>query len=562
MIVKMAKKWLDIAVIGTHVRVPGACNNKEFFNNLKTGNVSVDSFSHSSLVNPDNWMGVKGLLDDYDCFDAKFFNISDNDASVMDPQHRVLLEAVWNALEVSGINPNQVHEIVSIFASCSANYKHWNALLNNNVNNDFNQSIAEYSQLLGNDKDFLATKIAHKLNFRGPAMTIQSGCSSSLVATHMACRALQNYESDLSIAAGVSIILPMQNGYQVIDGMIYSPTGVCKPYSEDADGTIDGAGVGVLVLKRLEDAVNAKDNIWGVIKGSAINNDGNSKVNFTAPSVDQQMAVMEKALEVSGIKSSDVSYIEGHGTGTVIGDAIELTALDEVYGVSGNNNCYIGSVKANIGHLDVASGIIGLAKVVLSLKNNMIFAQPNLHPVNTYIDSDTSKIRFSDKSILWGNEIKTAAISSLGIGGTNVHMILQNHSSMTDDIILPKTSFKKTRYISPAEISKLDNIDNDSVNDDDNDNINQSYGNLELEGHIISIWNKTLGTDNINITTDNFFALGGDSLSSIGLVQEINQKLNMNLSPIIMFDCPTLDSLCDYIISEHQKNTEISYAEL
>lgn len=549
----------DIAIIGAHVRVPGAHNTKAFFDNLVAGTISLSHFGSAAYPIPQNWRGVKGLLDDYDYFDAKFFNIPESEAHIMDPQHRILLESTWHALEVAGINPQQINNVTGIFASCSANYRHWQALLNNNKHNDY---IASYLHLLGNDKDFLATRIAYKLNLTGPAMTIQSGCSSSLLSVHMACRSLQNFECDIAIAASGSVTLPMKSGYFVTEGMIYSVSGTCRPYAENADGTIDGNGVGVIILKRLKDAVVDKDPIWGVIIGSAVNNDGNQKVNFTSPSIDQQIIVMKQALNLAQITPEQVGYIEGHGTGTIIGDSLEITALEEVYGCKDGEGmeCYLGSVKANIGHLDVASGIIGLIKACLSVKCKSIFMQPYVSATKCHIGKKLSRITFSSECLEWTDKLRISAVNSLGVGGTNVHILLQNHHTSTNSSIpLPKTSFCKIRYTSPADVKN--NNDYTTVQDV---HLNAITNDYDIQNTVFKIWNNILGTSDIDINNDNFFALGGNSLLAIHLIQEINKALDSNFSPAIIFDYPSLNKLCQYISQQniHNSNHENVYVEL
>lgn len=548
----------EVVVIGAHLRVPGANNINEFIDNLTKCKVSVDNLLHRRSGAVDNTINVKGVINDYDCFDADFFKISDKEVKVMDPQHRMLLESVVHAMETTNI-AQETKEVIGMFASCSANQKHLVSL----QEEMYSDAINNYNCLIGNDKDYLATRVAYKLNFTGPACTIQSGCSSSLMALHQACRALQTYDCDIAVVGGISITLPMYQGYEFIDGMIYSKTGFCRPYSAQADGIVDGCGVGVVIVQRKQDAILAKRNIWGVINAGAVNNDGNSKASFLSPSVEQQIAVMQHALNQANLDAKKIGYIEGHGTGTIIGDAIELTALDEVYGKKNDNGlCYVGSVKANIGHLDAASGIVGFIKTVISVKQGKIFPQPNLVPVTTHIDQNSSNLRFPIKIKNWLDKNRYAAITSLGVGGTNIHMIVSNYPGDGFDIPMPITTFTKTRY--PYKIdNEIDNLnDNPTSTLSMKDNI---CSNSNIEEKIILAWNQALGTNVTSINEDNFFEQGGNSLLALKLVDIVNKEIKINISSVILFNYPRLNDLKDFIIKQcplKQDKQEGIYVEL
>ncbi|MEI8634496.1 polyketide synthase [Vibrio sp. PP-XX7] len=303
-----------------------------------------------------------GVIENSTLFDNKFFNVANRDALLTDPQHRVFLQTAWHALEDAGCDPFQYTGDIALFAGSSVN----TYLSNNIFNSDFYQDIHQYPVLLGNEKDFLCTRVSHALNLRGPSVTVQTGCSTSLVAVHMACQSLLNGECDMALAGGVTIEFPQKSGYKYLDGGILSPDGYCRPFDEQACGTVVSDGCGIVVLKLLADAIRDKDQIYCVIKGSSINNDGNDKMGFTSPSASGQKRAILDALHVSGVEASQISYIETHGTGTKLGDPIEINGLRDVYRGKEDQKVQIGSIKANIGHTDAASGITGLIKVAFN----------------------------------------------------------------------------------------------------------------------------------------------------------------------------------------------------
>lgn len=405
---------MDIAIVGMSVRLPASDTPWQLHQLLNNAQSAIERFDDG---NPGS-MGARGLIQRHDWFDSQYFHMAEAEASRLDPQHRLALEESVKALESAGYGSVSHRKALEcgVYASCSANQTHWRASLERDADN----AIARYNLLLANDKDFLATRIAWHLNLTGPSMTIQSGCSSGLAALHQACQALRMGECSLAIVAGVSLTLPLKEAYPVSEGMIFSPSGTCNPFTEAADGTVGGTGAVVLVLQPLEQALNEGAPCWGIIKGSAVNNDGRKKVSFTAPGIDQQIAVMQRALKVSDVKASDIGFIEGHGTATSMGDAIELAALNEVYG------CQIqppslGSIKANIGHLDAASGLAGVAKCLLSFNNDLIYPQPQRIGISC---KTTSIFPIHARSMPWNSASRMSVVTSLGVGGTNVHMVL------------------------------------------------------------------------------------------------------------------------------------------
>jgi polyketide synthase PksJ len=417
----------EIAVIGMAGRFPGANNLAEFWDNLKNGVESISFFSDEELEqagieseifkNP-NYIRAKGIIANEEFFDAPFFEYPPADARMMDPQIRIFHECVWEALENAGYDPYSYEGLIGLFAGAAPNL-YWESLTAPLLSNGDNT--------LSNAPNFLTTLISYKLNLKGPSMVIQSACSTSLVAVHDACKELLIGGCNIALAGGVTVLLPQKSGYLYQEGMILSPDGHCRAFDARAKGTVGGEGAGVVVLKRLEDALEDGDNILAVIKGSGVNNDGSGKVGFTAPSVEGQSQMMKRAYDVAEINPETINYIEAHGTGTVLGDPIEIEALKETFNTSKRNFCAIGSVKTNIGHLGQASGVTGLIKTILSLQHKQI--PPSLHyqTPNSRIDFVNSPFYINQTLREWTNEDYPlrAGVSSFGMGGTNAHVILE-----------------------------------------------------------------------------------------------------------------------------------------
>jgi acyl transferase domain-containing protein len=424
----------EIAIVGMAGRFPGAKNLERFWLNLRDGVESITFFSdqeleptirgRAPLENP-NFVRAGAVLDEVEMFDAAFFEFTPREAEITDPQHRLLLESAWEALEHAGYYPEAYAGIIGIYAgSITSNY-----LLNLYLNSKIARQVDPAQIGMGNNADFLTTGISYKLNLKGPSLTVQTACSTSLVAVHVACQSLLNGECDMALAGGVAVRLPQRTGYLYQEGNIVSPDGHCRAFDAQAQGTILGSGVGMVALKRLEDAVADGDLIYAVIKGSAINNDGSAKIGFTAPSVDGQTGVIVEALAHAEVEAETLGYVEAHGTGTALGDPIEIKALTQAFQRSTPKKgfCAIGSVKTNIGHADAASGIAGLLKTVLALNHKQI--PPSLHFVspNPNIDFQNSPFYVNNTLTEWprNGSPRRAAISSLGIGGTNAHLVLE-----------------------------------------------------------------------------------------------------------------------------------------
>jgi acyl transferase domain-containing protein len=423
----------EIAVVGMAGRFPKARNLAEYWENLRDGVEAITLFSDEELrasgvdaatLSDPNYVKACAVLDDVEMFDAPFFGFTPREAEIMDPQHRLFLEHAWEALESAGYDSEAYPGRIGVFAGLSANSYLFNNLL---PNRDLRESVGGYQAAISNDSDYLATQVSYKLNLKGPSFTVQTACSTSLVAVHLACQSLLNRECDMAMAGGVSVRLPQKQGYFYQDGGILSPDGHCRAFDEKAQGTISGSGVGVAVLKRLADAIKDGDTVYAVIKGSAINNDGSLKVGFTAPSVSGQAAVIEEALSAAMVDPETITYVEAHGTATALGDPIEVAALTQAFRGSTDKKgfCAIGSVKTNMGHLDAAAGVASLLKVVLMLKHKALPPSLNFEKPNPGIDFLNSPFYVNDRLRDWGASPRRAGVSSFGIGGTNAHVVLE-----------------------------------------------------------------------------------------------------------------------------------------
>lgn len=423
----------DIAVIGMSGKFPDAENIEEFWQNILQGKESITSFTEEELklsgispaeYNDKNYVNAKGYLENAEYFDADFFNYSHKEANLMDPQIRMLHMCVWNALEDAGYDPYRYSGKIGLFAGSSSNMAWMTKFLARK-----NNALSAFEAMTMNDKDFLTTKISYKLNLKGPSVNIQTACSTSLVAIHQAIKYLQCGETDIAVAGGVSITYPRKEGYIWNEGMIYSKDGHCRPFSDDSSGTVAGNGCAVVVLKKLSSAVRDNDNIYAVIKGSAINNDGIDKIGYTAPSISGESDVIRRAMKQAGFAPEDMNYIETHGTGTKLGDPIEIEALRQAWNTNKKNYCALGAVKANIGHLDAAAGATGFIKTVNVLKHHMIPPMVNFGKVNSNIDLQNSPFYISTDSKPIQADTARGAVSAFGIGGTNAHVVLEEWHS-------------------------------------------------------------------------------------------------------------------------------------
>lgn len=425
----------DLAVVGMACRVPGANSPDQFWSLLRDGREARVTLGDEqlraanvpqSLIDNPNYVKAGMFLQQMESFDPGFFGFSPLDGRIMDPQHRHFLECAWEALEDAGYDPGRFDGAIGVFAgSGHSAYLPYNLLTNPDL-------VAEVGFFLlrhtGNDKDFLATRASYCFDLKGPSINVQTACSTSLVAIHNAAQSLINGECDMALAGGVTIELPHHQGYLYKESEILSADGHCRPFDVSAGGTVFGSGVGVVVLRRMEDALAAGDNIHAVLRASAINNDGAGKVSYLAPSVDGQAAVIQEALAIADIPPHSVTYIETHGTGTQMGDPIEVAALSQAYGAGDfeRQYCAIGSVKSNIGHLDTAAGVASFIKVVLAMKHRQLPATLHFRAPNAAIDFAESPFYVNAQLRPWDAPSPLrAGVSSLGVGGTNAHLIVE-----------------------------------------------------------------------------------------------------------------------------------------
>ena len=416
-----------VAIIGMAGRFPGARDIRQFWANLASGVESITIFADPEAHDATSraWrVNAGGAVDDIDLFDADFFAVPPAEAAWMDPQHRLFLECAWLALEDAGCDPSALPAAVAVYAGTNIN-----TYALDRLDQLAGKERAQFMQILvGNEKDFLATRVSYKLNLRGESVTVQTSCSTSLVALHLACQSLLSGQSDRALAGGVSIRVPQLAGYTFEAGLIASPDGHCRPFDHRARGTVPGNGVGVVVLKRLEDAIADRDHCYAVIRGSWINNDGRGKVGFTAPAVEGQTEVIARAMAMAGASPDSIRFVETHGTGTPIGDPIEFEALRRAFRPSTRRrSCALGAVKANIGHLDTAAGIAGLMKVALALHHRVVPPASHFERPNPVIDFENSRFYVNTEPETWeaGEEPRRGAVSSFGVGGTNVHVVVE-----------------------------------------------------------------------------------------------------------------------------------------
>jgi amino acid adenylation domain-containing protein len=431
-----------IAIVGMAGRFPGAASVDEFWRNLKGGVDSVSLFAADELevakatAQQPGYIGARSVLKDVDRFDAEFFGIYPREAETMDPQHRIFLECAWEALENAGHSPEQFPGLIGVFAGCSMNtYFMHNLVRDRAYLARFAEGYqsASYTTMLGNDKDFLPTRISYKLNLRGPSLSIQTACSTSLVAIAQACQSLLTYGCDMALAGAVSVTFPQKRGYLPEEGGILSTDGKIRPFDRKAQGTVFGHGAGVVLLKRLEDALEDGDNVLAVIRGFAVNNDGSSKAGYTAPSVSGQADVIASAQAMAGFSADTITYIEAHGTGTPLGDPVEVSGLTRAFGGSTDKRefCVLGTAKANVGHLDVASGVVGLIKTVLQMQHHEIPKLLHFEAPNPDIDFRETPFRIPATAVPWiSDQPLRAGVSAFGVGGTNAHVVVEEAPAM------------------------------------------------------------------------------------------------------------------------------------
>ncbi|MFE2335669.1 type I polyketide synthase [Streptomyces coelicoflavus] len=424
----------DVAIIGMACRFPGADSVDRFWDVLSQGRETLTRYTDEELLaagvpparlaDP-RYVKAAQTVPGTDLFDSRLFQFTQDEAEILDPQHRVFLECSLEALERAGYDPERTDAQIGVYAGAGMN-----TYLLHNLGERYRaaSSVDHYRLMLANDKDFLATRVSYKLNLTGPSVNVNTACSTSLVALHTACLALIGGECDMALVGAVHLNPPGQ-GYQYQEGMIFSPDGHCRAFDAEARGTVIGSGAGAVVLKRLKEALADGDWIHAVVKGSAINNDGSGKTGYTAPSVSGQAAVVADAQEVADVEPETIGYVEAHGTGTPLGDPIEVAALTEAFreGTDRSGYCALGSVKTNIGHLDTAAGMAGLIKTALMLEHRTLVPSLHFSEPNPDIDFAAGPFFVNTEKTEWksGTGPLRAGVSSFGIGGTNAHVILE-----------------------------------------------------------------------------------------------------------------------------------------
>ncbi|WP_103667734.1 type I polyketide synthase [Pseudanabaena sp. BC1403] len=443
---------LEIAVIGLAGKFAGSKTIDDFWKNLETGREVISPFDQNQLLDKDHASSPKAIarvgsiLQDVDKFDAAFFGFNPREAEAMDPQHRLFLESAWEALEDAGCRSETETRPIGVFAGVGMGTY---LLYNLSPNLGLIESRGFLQTLVGVDKDYLPTRVSYKLNLKGPSMSVGTACSSSMVAVHLACQSLLSGECDIALAAGVSVKVP-QSELTLSPDEIVSPDGHCRAFDGKANGTIGGNGIGVVVLKRLEDAIADRDQIYAVVKGSAINNDGAMKVGYTAPSQEGQAKVIRAAQMMAEVEPETITYMEAHGTGTALGDPIEVAAMTQAFRANTDRYqfCAIGSVKTNVGHLDAAAGITGFIKTVLMLHHQKIVPSLNFEAPNPQIDFAHSPFFVNTKLTEWktNGHPRRAGVSSFGFGGTNVHAVLEEAPQPIPVSSIPLSSIPKRAY--------------------------------------------------------------------------------------------------------------------
>ncbi|HEY9126224.1 MAG TPA: beta-ketoacyl synthase N-terminal-like domain-containing protein, partial [Acidobacteriaceae bacterium] len=468
-----------IAIIAVTGRFPGADSVEGFWQNLVDGVESITFFNDADLdpaervlaqaarQNGQNYVPARPLLNNPDLFDADFFGVYPKEAAQMDPQHRIFLECAWELLERAGYAPNKIRESVGVFAGCSMNtyFMRNLAAQPGDAARSFLQEftgayqVGNYATMMGNDKDFLPTRISYKLNLHGPSISVQSACSTALVAVSQAAQSLLTGQCDMALAGAVSVTFPLHRGYLAQEGGLASLDGHCRPFDAAASGTVFGHGAGVVLLKRLDAALADGDQVLAVLRGFALNNDGNMKVGYTAPSVEGQAQVIARAQTMAGVPADSITYLEAHGTGTPVGDPIEVAALTRAFRAStdAQHFCSLGTGKANVGHLDVAAGATGLIKTVLQLQHRQIPGLLHFTAPNPELHLEGSPFFIDRELRAWDGQgyPLRAGVSAFGVGGTNAHLIVEEAPAAA-----PSTPGRETQLLlwsakTPASLEKI-----------------------------------------------------------------------------------------------------------
>ncbi|MCB9092750.1 MAG: hypothetical protein H6620_09345 [Halobacteriovoraceae bacterium] len=632
-----------IAVVGMSGRFPGADSIQDFWKNICEKKETISSFADEQLIQEGiletqvlspNYVKSRGTLNGIELFDEEFFGFSPKEAQITDPQHRLFLECAWEALENAGYSPDKYSGSIGVYGGCGINSYYLNNIY---PNKQIRDTVGDFILRIGNDKDFLTTKVSYKLNLNGPSIAVQTACSTSLVSVSIACDHLLTYQCDMALAGGVSVFVPQVSGYIYQEGMIFSKGGKCSPFDASAEGTVMSNGLGIVVLKRLEDAIGDRDHILSVIKGYGVNNDGFEKISYSAPSVNGQEKAISSAISMAGVDPETIGYVEAHGTGTILGDPVEIQGLTNAFQSKRFQYCALGSVKSNIGHTFEAAGVIGLIKASLALYHRKIppslnFSKPNPHiafeKTPFYINTDLKDWDMQEHP-------RRACVSSFGIGGTNAHMILEEWSQKASSEVskppyqlllsartpsalkkmainlgsylkkYPEVSLADTAYTlwigrKSFDCKRLLTCRNreEAISLLLNFDLNQhhfppkfSYEHFwddktycrvplptypfekkrywidppcsqeeavfvetkspqNIENFVKEVWEEFLGVESIGIH-DDFFQIGGDSLSAVEIVARLSKCFDVKLGTQALLAHPTIAQLSK-IISEQQ----------
>jgi polyketide synthase PksJ len=518
----------DIAIVGIGCSFPEANSIKSFLDLIKSDVSAIIDVSEHVKDTGSNYVPFKGVFHDAFLFDAELFGFSKGDAQLLDPQHRVFFQTAYRALESAGYaDPKSVDKKVGVFASCGFPGHLFHHISKNEEVREKYDDL--YIQLM-NDKDFLATRFSYLMNFHGPSVNVQCGCSSSLVGVHLAAQSLLLQECDVAVVGGSSISYPIYGGYIYSEDSIASKDGKIYSFDEKACGTVRGDGCGAVVLKRLEDALETNDRIFAVIKGSAVTNDGKNKIGFTAPGLPQQINVVKEALITAEIE--DLDFVEAHATGTKIGDPIEIMALAEVF-KNKKDKLLLTSVKPHIGHLDVASGIASFIKVCLCLHDKILPHTLNFSKLNPMASSAKDKVevlqhyRKSEKQ-----SSLVAGVTSLGMGGTNVHVVLESVSQENSCLDTHYKSFNLEEYVVIPNFSSKETSKNSEEYDTDK--------------IVHRAWSQILGVEKLS-NRDNFFDLGGNSFSAVQCIGMFPDSIKRKIGVIDFLTHPTFGDFASYL---------------
>ncbi|POD91451.1 polyketide synthase [Pectobacterium odoriferum] len=549
---------LEVAVVGMAGQFPGADNVSEFWTLLRNGSEGVSSFSANELkasgvpediFTQENYVPVKGVINQPYHFAADYFGVHHADATRMDPQIRLMIESCWQALNHAGIEPKNYAGKVGIFAGGSSQWSWFNEL-----NTQFSSTAEQFHVATLNDPSF-CTRISWLLNLRGPSVTLQTACSTSLVAIHMACQALQAGECEVALAGGVSVTHPHRSGYLWQEGMINSPDGKTRVFDEQACGTVFSNGVGVVALKRLDDAINNGDRIFAIIKGSAVNNDGGDKISFTAPSELGQQGVISDALDYAEVGAEQISYIEAHGTGTLLGDPIEVAALKRIFHRS--HECALGSVKSNVGHCDAAAGVTSFIKVVLCAYFKTLVPSLHVNRINPKLDLENSPFYVNTETKPWpANDrgVRMAGVSAFGVGGTNAHIIVQDypgHEAPSNTALLYQTLPNRQEF-RVASSTTCEQLRPEPVA-----TVRQNSVPPDLPQALLDTVQDHFAKTSV-LPEDNFFDIGASSLDITQLHSKINAAYGLNLKLSDYYRYPNCGKLARYIGDQQQASAAAS----